>query len=67
MKREYFSHNSKENSRHARATSTERCIALIDARYLVWLAQHAQSNAQPEQANRPALSDLLVEAMASAG
>ena len=67
MKREYFSHNFKENSRHARATSTERCIALIDARYLVWLAQHTQTNAQPEQANRPALADLLAEAMASSG
>ena len=67
MKREYFSHNSKENSRHARVTPTERCIALIDARYLVWLAQHAQTNVQPEQANRLALADFLAEAMAGSG
>lgn len=67
MKREYFSNASKEAARQYPATSAEKCIALIDARYLVWLAQHANSSAQIEQVNRQALSNLLVNAMANAG
>jgi hypothetical protein len=67
MKREYFSQASKEDSRHYRAASPERCVALIDARYLFWLGQHTHSSALPEQANRQALPGLLVDAMAAAG
>jgi hypothetical protein len=67
MKREYFSHASKDNSRQNRPPSFDRCIALVDERYLIWLAQHAHANSQAEQVNRQALSELLAEAMAAAG
>ena len=67
MKREYFSNASKEAARQYSGASAEKCIALIDARYLVWLAQHANSSTKTEQVNRQALPNLLVSALASAG
>ncbi|MFM1765907.1 MAG: hypothetical protein RIU71_1670, partial [Pseudomonadota bacterium] len=46
MKREYFSGASKEAYRNQNNAGHERCIALVDARYLVWLAQHTQTNSK---------------------
>ena len=67
MKREYFPHSSKEAFRKQNDTSAERCIALVDARYLVWLAQHTQSGAKQESVNRQGLSIFLNDALSHAG
>jgi hypothetical protein len=67
MKRDYFSHASKEAHRRNQENSTQRCIALIDARYLAWLAQHAQTKSKQEIINRQGLSHFLGEALAQAG
>jgi hypothetical protein len=67
MKRDYFSHASKEAHRRNQENSTQRCIALIDARYLAWLAQHAQTKSKQESVNRQGLSQFLGEALAQAG
>jgi hypothetical protein len=67
MKREYFSHASKEVSRQFDPFPAERCIALIDARYLAWLAQHAQAGAKQDAVNRLGLAHFLMDAMSHAG
>jgi hypothetical protein len=67
MKREYFSHASKEAHRNHNHASNERCIALVDARFLAWLAQHTQTNAKQETVNRQGLSHFLTEALSNAG
>jgi hypothetical protein len=67
MKRDYFSHASKEARSKQHESSDERCIALVDARYLSWLAQHAQSKAKKESVNRMGLSYFLGDALAQAG
>lgn len=67
MKRDYFSHSSKEAHRKHQETAAQRCIALVDARYLAWLAQHAQTKSKQESVNRQGLSQFLGEALAQAG
>ena len=67
MKRDYFSHSSKEAHRKYQETAAQRCIALVDARYLAWLAQHAQTKSKQESVNRQGLSQFLGEALAQAG
>jgi len=67
MKRDYFSHASKEAHRKHQEIAAQRCIALVDARYLAWLAQHAQTKSKQESVNRQGLSQFLGEALAQAG
>lgn len=67
MKRDYFSHASKEAHRKHQETATQRCIALVDSRYLAWLAQHAQTKSKQESVDRQGLSQFLGEALAQAG
>jgi hypothetical protein len=67
MKRDYFSHASKEAHRKHQEIAAQRCIALVDARYLAWLAQHAQTKSKLESVNRQGLSQFLGEALAQAG
>lgn len=67
MKRDYFSHASKEAHRKHPDNATHRCIALVDARYLAWLAQHAQSKSKQESVNRQGLSQFLGDALSQAG
>jgi hypothetical protein len=67
MKREYFSHASNEAHRKHTEKNTERCIALVDARYLAWLAQHTQSNTKKETVNRQGLSNFLSDALLQMG
>lgn len=65
MKREYFS--SFKHDRRSQEPRTGRCIALIDARFLVWLAQQSAHGAAGEMVNRQALVSHLSQAMAQAG
>jgi hypothetical protein len=67
MKRDYFSHASKEAHRRNQENSSQRCIALIDARYLAWLAQHAQTKSKQESVNRQGLAQFLGDALSQAG
>jgi len=65
MKREYFS-----GPRHDRRSGEQRsgtCIALIDARFLIWLAQQGALGATGESVNRQGLLSLLSQALSQTG
>lgn len=67
MKREYFSHSMKDDQRKQGATSDGQCIALVDARFLVWLAQHSQSGSKQDAVNRNGMAQFLGDALSHAG
>lgn len=67
MKREYFSHSSKEAHLKLSSPQDGQCIALVDARFLVWLAQHNQSGPKQEALNRSGMAQFLGEALSQAG
>jgi hypothetical protein len=67
MKREYFSHSFKETNRKQGVGSDGQCIALVDARFLVWLAQHTQSGPKQDAVNRNGLAQFLGDALNHAG
>ena len=52
MKRDYFSHSSKDGHRQPLDQQGGSCIELIDAGFLVWLAQHTQSRPKQDALNR---------------
>lgn len=65
MKREYFS--SFKQDRRASESRSGTCIALVDARFLVWLAQQSAQGAVGESVNRQGLMALLSQSLAHAG
>jgi hypothetical protein len=65
MKREYFS--SFKQERRAGEPRSGSCTALVDARFLIWLAQQNANGAVGESINRQGLMGLLSHAMAQAG
>jgi hypothetical protein len=65
MKREYFSSFKKD--RHSQEPRSGSCIALVDARFLIWLAQQSAQGIMGEMVNRQGLLGLLSQAMANAG
>ena len=67
MKRDYFSHSSKDGHRQSIDQQGGSCIALIDARFLVWLAQHTQSGPKQDALNRYGIAQFLTGALAHAG
>ena len=67
MKRDYFSHSSKDGHRQPIDQQGGSCIALIDARFLVWLAQHTQSGPKQDALNRYGIAQFLTGALAHAG
>jgi hypothetical protein len=67
MKREYFSHSFKDTHRKQGVASDGHCIALVDARFLVWLAQHTQSGPKQDAVNRNGLAQFLGDALNQAG
>lgn len=67
MKREYFTQASKEHLKKQSDASDGQCIALVDARFLVWLAQHTQSGPKQDALNRFGMAQFLGEAMSQAG
>jgi len=64
MKRDYFSHSSKDGLRQSIDSAGGSCIALIDARFLVWLAQHTQSGPKQDALNRYGMAPFLAGALA---
>lgn len=67
MKREYFTHSFKDTQRKQGAAPDGQCIALVDARFLVWLAQHGQSGAKQDAVNRHGMAQFLGDALIQAG
>lgn len=67
MKREYFSHAAKDARRHSQETTAERCIVLIDARYLAWLAHPAVAGSSQASVNRIGLADFLTDLLLQSG
>ena len=67
MKRDYFSNSSKDGHRQPADQQGGSCIALIDARFLVWLAQHTQSGPKQDALNRYGIAQFLTGALAHAG
>ena len=67
MKRDYFSHASKDAHRQRLDQQSGSCIALIDARFLVWLAQHNQAGPKQDALNRFDLAQFLTGALGHAG
>ena len=67
MKRDYFSHSSKDAHRQPLDQQGGSCIALIDARFLVWLAQHNQTGPKQDALNRFDLAQFLTGALGHAG
>jgi hypothetical protein len=65
MKREYFS--SFKQDRRAGDPRSGSCTALVDARFLIWLAQQNANGVVGESINRQGLMGLLSNAMAQAG
>ncbi len=66
MKREYFS----SGLRHDRRSGEQRsgtCMALIDGRFLIWLAQQGAVGTTGESVNRQGLLSLLAQALSQAG
>ena len=67
MKREYFTHASKDQHRKQGSAPDGQCIALVDARFLVWLAQHTQTGPKQDTLNRLGMAQFLGEALIHAG
>jgi hypothetical protein len=66
MKRDYFSHNTPSDRRFGDHRSGT-CMALIDGRFLIWMAQQGAVGATGESVNRQGLLGLLSQALANAG
>lgn len=65
MKRDYFAHDTRAERRfgdHRGGT----CMALIDGRFLIWLAQQGATGAAGESVNRQGLMALLSQALSHA-
>ncbi|PIT82667.1 hypothetical protein [Limnohabitans sp. 15K] len=66
MKRDYFSQNPSSDRRFGEHRSGT-CMALIDGRFLIWMAQQGAVGATGESVNRHGLLSLLSHALAHAG
>ena len=66
MKRDYFSQNTSSDRRFGEHRSGT-CMALIDGRFLIWMAQQGAVGATGESVNRQGLLGLLSQALAQAG
>lgn len=62
MKRDYFSHDSRSERRFGEHRSGT-CMALIDGRFLIWMAQQGAVGATGESVNRQGLLGLLSQAL----
>lgn len=65
MKRDYFSHDARPERRFGEHRSGS-CMALIDGRFLIWLAQQGAAGASGESVNRQGLWGLLSQALSNA-
>lgn len=66
MKRDYFSQNPSAERRPGEHRSGS-CMALIDGRFLVWMAQQSTVGTPGESVNRQGLLTLLSQCLAHAG
>lgn len=66
MKRDYFSHSTPNDRRHGEHRSGT-CMALIDGRFLIWLAQQGAVGTTGESVNRQGLLNLLSQALLQSG
>jgi hypothetical protein len=66
MKRDYFSHSTSNDRRHGEHRSGT-CMALIDGRFLIWLAQQGAVGTTGESVNRQGLLNLLSQALLQSG
>lgn len=66
MKRDYFSHDTRTERRFGEHRSGT-CVALIDGRFLIWLAQQGVTGASGESVNRQGLLSLLSQALSQSG
>jgi hypothetical protein len=66
MKRDYFSQGSPADHRFGEHRSGT-CMALIDGRFLIWMAQQGAVGATGESVNRQGLIGLLSQALSQAG
>jgi hypothetical protein len=66
MKRDYFSQNTTSDRRFGEHRSGT-CMALIDGRFLIWMAQQGAAGAAGESVNRQGLLSLLSQALSHAG
>lgn len=66
MKRDYFSQNTMSDRRFGEHRSGT-CMALIDGRFLIWMAQQGAVGATGDSVNRQGLLGLLSQALAHAG
>lgn len=65
MKRDYFSHDQRPDRRFGEQRGGS-CMALIDGRFLIWLAQQGAMGATGESVNRQGLLGLLSQALSHA-
>jgi hypothetical protein len=66
MKRDYFSQDGRTERRFGEHRSGT-CMALIDGRFLMWLAQQGATGASGESVNRQGLLNLLSLALSQSG
>jgi hypothetical protein len=66
MKREYF-HSGLRHDRRSGEQRSGTCMALIDGRFLIWLAQQGAVGTTGESVNRQGLLSLLAQALSQAG
>lgn len=66
MKRDFFTHDMRSDRRHGDHRSGT-CMALIDGRFLIWLAQQGATGAAGESVNRQGLIHLLSLALTQTG
>jgi len=66
MKREHF-HASHRHDRRSGEQRSGTCMALIDGRFLIWLAQQGAVGTTGESVNRQGLLALLGQALAQTG
>jgi hypothetical protein len=66
MKREYFAPHTSSDRRLGEHRSGT-CMALIDGRFLIWMAQQGAVGATGESVNRQGLLSLISHALAHAG
>jgi len=66
MKREYF-HSGPRHDRRSGEQRNGTCIALIDGRFLIWLAQQGAVGTTGESVNRQGLLALLSQALSQSG
>jgi hypothetical protein len=66
MKREYF-HSGPRHDRRSGEQRSGTCMALIDGRFLIWLAQQGAVGTTGESVNRQGLLSLLSQALSQSG